>query len=237
MKKLKIFFAVIIVSFISVSVKAQNKLVFSTINDGIEAKLAENILIQAYRSLGIDFKIVEYPALRAINEANAGHTDGELYRIKGVDAEYKNLLMIPVFLFEVDAVVFTKKLNIEVAGFESLKNYSIAFHRGIKFVEYGSKGMERTIVNSLEHAFLLLNKERVDIVVDTLFSGLDIIKRKNYKTIMVLEPPLKRVDVYHYLNKKHEDLVPKISASLQKMHKEGIIEKEKASFIKELQKF
>ena len=39
----------------------------------------------------------------------------------------------------------------------------------------------------------------------------------------VLEPPLAEVPLYHYLNKKHEALLPSLVAVLRKMEKEGTI--------------
>ncbi len=196
--------------------------------------VAEKILKQAYGSIGIEIKITEYPALRAIISANEGIVDGELMRVQGVEKKYPNLNMIPVYLAKVEGVVFTRNLSFQVEGFDSLKPYSIAVRRGVKFAVRRTEGMNRIIVDSLDRAFLLLNRERVDVVIATRLTGMLELKRTQYQKIKVLEPPLLRTYLYHYLHSKHKVLIPKVSASLQDMQMDGTINKIRDQFIEEL---
>lgn len=226
LKALKILCIICALSIISNPARAENRLVFSTAENVRMGKAAENILKQAYKSIGIDVRIVEYPALRAIISANQGEVDGELIRVKGIDATYTDLIMIPVPLAAMEGVVFTKNADFEVAGFESLRPYKITFRRGVNFAENGTKGMNRVILDSLEQAFLLLHRERVDVVITPRLTGLDTLSKLPFKEIKILEPPLIQTSFYHYLNKKHEALVPKITAVFQEMHDDGRIAKE-----------
>lgn len=234
LKIIKILLTVVILSGISSSVDAQNNLTFSTAENVTMSKAAKSILKQAYNSLGIDIAIIEYPALRAIRSANQGRVDGELIRMKGIEATYSDLIMIPVPLATMEGVVFTKNTNVQVSGFESLQPYKIAFRRGVKFAEFGTKGMNRTIVDSLEHAFFLLNMERVDAVISTRLTGLDVLSKLHFKGINLLDPPLTKTHFYHYLHKKHKALIPMITKSLQKMQKDGLILKTNERVTKEL---
>ena len=43
--------------------------------------------------------------------------------------------------------------------------------------------------------------------------------------ITLLQPPIQRDNLYHYLHSKHAALVPKITAVLQEMEEEGLIQR------------
>ncbi len=235
-KILKGLLIVFVLSGTDYSARAEDQLVFSTAENVLMGKVAENVLRQAYQSLGITISVVGYPALRALVNADEGIVDGELIRVKGLEADYKNLIMIPVPLTTMEGVAFTKNPDIRIKGFDSLKPFSIAFRRGIKFAEKGTDGMNRTVLDTLEHAFLLLTKDRVDVVISTRLTGLVLINRLRYQGIRTLEPPLVRTYLYHYLHQKHKALVPMITTSLQQMQNEGKITREKERVIRELLK-
>ena len=79
-------------------------------------------------------------------------------------------------------------------------------------------------VTETEQLFNMLIRDRVDIVILPRDVGLKTLKAMNLKDIRMLEPPLQRDKLYHYLHKKNEALVPKITASLQEMGKKGLIQ-------------
>ena len=64
----------------------------------------------------------------------------------------------------------------------------------------------------------------MDIVIASDYIGLKNIKELNLKGIKRLEPFIARNNLYHYLHKKHKNLVPRITAVLQEMEKEGVIQ-------------
>lgn len=234
--KMKILSIVLVLSIFPISVSAQDVLVFSTAENSKMSGLAQNILKKAYNSIGIEIEIRELPASRAIYMANRGDLDGELMRVQGIEKKYANLIQIPVGIARIDGVVFTKSLDIQVDGFESLSPYSIAIRRGVKFAEDGTAGMNRTISESLEHAFLLLDKGRIDVVIATRFTGLSVLNKFQYQEISVLEPPLITTNLYHYLHYNKKALVPKITAILEKMRNDGVILEEQERFSKEFLK-
>lgn len=76
---------------------------------------------------------------------------------------------------------------------------------------------------------------RSDIVVANRVSGLAALNEMKQTDITVLMPPLATFPVFHYLNKKHEALIPGLTAFLQKMQKEKIIESIQNAVMAELQ--
>ncbi len=65
----------------------------------------------------------------------------------------------------------------------------------------------------------------MDIAVLSKLDGLGVINALDIKGAKTLEPPLITVPAYHFLHKRHEKLVPQITASLQQMEKDGILQK------------
>jgi hypothetical protein len=49
---------------------------------------AINVMTEIYQNIGYDMKLIRFPSKRSLVEANAGLTEGELFRIKGVEKYY-----------------------------------------------------------------------------------------------------------------------------------------------------
>lgn len=142
--------------------------------------------------------------------------------------------MIPIPVCFLELVVLTKNTQFPVQGWQSLEPYKIGIRRGAKIVEVNTKGMKRHVVSQYEQLFKLLDIGRIDIAVTSRVQGLTLIQKFDLEGFKILEPPLKTTNLYHYLHKKHENLVPKITASLQEMEKKGEILKIRQQFINDL---
>ncbi|MDM8517618.1 transporter substrate-binding domain-containing protein [Desulfobacterales bacterium HSG16] len=233
---LKIFFCILIASAGNTDrVYAEKELIFSTDGDGILSKISARVLQEAYHQLGIQISYKALPPYRALQMSNSGKMDGELTRIAGLENEFKNLIPVSVPINSLEHVVFTKNLQFTVEGWESLRPYTLAIRRGIKKVEKGTRGMKRTLVPSNEQTFFMLDKGRVDIAISARIIGLKTLSEMKLKNIRILEPPLGRIDLYHYLHKNHEHIVEPVTNILRKMEQEGRIaeiKKQTVSLIK-----
>ncbi len=214
--------------------EASNKLVFSGGGGRYAPALGESVLRQAYANLGYSFELVSYPMLRALKSSNDGVVDGELMRIAGIEKEYPNLIMVPEPLVIVQGVAFTKRKDIKVRGFESLRPYRVAYQRGIKFAEYGTEGMDRVALTSHERAFALLDAGRVDVVVSSLIEGLRVLAEHDYEGVFALEPSLTEQKLYHYLHKRHVELVPSITNSIRRLRAAGELDSRSDALIEQL---
>ncbi len=67
----------------------------------------------------------------------------------------------------------------------------------------------------------MLEKDRVDLVLYSRWRGLARIKNHKLSGVRVLTPPLVTKEMFMYLHKKHEPLVPKIAAALRAIKAEG----------------
>lgn len=230
MIKSAIWLALIVVMLSDVQeVSARDTLIFSR-PEGAPFDLAEEALREAYQRLGISIETSILPGERAIWSANQGVTDGEVSRVEGLDSQYPNLVRIPVVIEFLDAMAFVKKARFEVNGWESLRDYTIGIRIGSKFAERGTEGMNTEMVVTHDQAFKKLAAGRNDVVVFSRIEGMAALTamRDNLQPMLgitMLEPPIERIYGYHYLHKKHSDLIPLITSALQELEEEGRIQK------------
>lgn len=181
------------------------------------------ILVEAYRRLGIEIVAVPLPAERALRVADSGLTDGETVRIEGIDALYSNLVRVPEPVVSVKVKVFTTGRAFPVAGWESLRPYSICYMHGLKLYEQGTQGMNRMSTLGLENTLRLLHDGVCEVAVLSSFAWV-MVDSLNLGPMRELEPPIAEYDLYHYVHRRHEELVPLLTDELRKMKQEGVIE-------------
>jgi polar amino acid transport system substrate-binding protein len=188
--------------------------------------LSEKVLEQVYKRLHIEMSIVYFPAARTLWLANNGTVDGEVARLAGLEKTYPNLLMVKTPITVISPSVYTKKETyFTVQGWQSLKPYRVAYLRGVKFIERNLNGLsiEGEGVATTEQAFIMLEHNRVDVVISDANQTANLLPK--YPDIKMLSPAVDSFPAYHYLNKKHADLVPKVEAVLQQMIDDKTIER------------
>lgn len=200
------------------------QLVFTTGEGHPLVPIATEILTKAYNRIGVTFTVEEYPAARSILVVNSDVSDGVLFRGEvGVDL-YPDLIKIPVTIAVGQMTLFTMGLDFEVYGWESLRPYSLCGHVGVKEVLDNTEGMNIEFVASPETALKMLIAGRHEVVLLPLDVGLLAIKENNLVGIRILDTPLERNEQYHFIHKKHKELLPLITQALQEMEREGQIE-------------
>ncbi len=181
------------------------------------------IVKEAYQRLHINIDVIYLPASRSLSATNNGKIDGDIARIIGMEKKYPNLLMINVPITHVVLYACSKNKVFKIKDWKSLKPYRIAYVRGAKIIENNLHGFQTEAVTTIEQAFLMLEHNRVDILVT---DEREIVKElPKYPNIKVLTSALYSFPVYHYLHKKHAALVPKLEVVLQQMNADKSIEK------------
>ncbi|MDT9000008.1 transporter substrate-binding domain-containing protein [Paucibacter sp. APW11] len=187
--------------------------------------IATRVLREAYRRLGHDIEVLAMPGERSLLSANAGETDGELYRRAGIERHYVNLMMVPVALQNYEIVAFSKNRQIVVNGWESLRPYKVGFVKGIKIIEENTAGMQTETVATLQQAFTKLELGRSELILANRISGLASLRLHAVSGVHLLQPPLAVFPVYHYLHKRHQALLPRLSAVLRELEQERFIQR------------
>lgn len=202
-------------------------LVFSTFPSKGNGELYERILKEAYRRLGYTLRIDRLPGKRALVMANSGAVDGEAARLSVIENTNPNLIRVPTSFFRSDMVVFVHDhANFDVSkGWTSLSPYRIGVLLGYKYVELKTKNKNRVLAPTYESLFSMLNGDRVDVVVLSLFDGLKMLKEMDINNVEVLSPPLDSLPLYHYLHKKNAALVPEVDRVFKEMEADGTTRK------------
>lgn len=217
--------------FLSTATIADSKIVLATTDD-IVTKISREVLLVAYDQLETSIETMLLPAERALVWSNEGRLDGEVSRIDKVSETYPNLVKIPVPINRFEAVAFTKRSDIVITGWESLRPYAILIRIGSKYAELGTEGMNVRKLPSHEQIFRALDSSKYfDVAINTRMTGIVQIETQGLTNIKVIEPPLASYNLYHYLHKKHTTLIPKITRVLQEMERAGHIEKIKAQYM------
>lgn len=193
-----------------------------TIGGGSVFTLAgKRVLTEAYGKMGISVGFLERPGERALRQVNEGFAAGVLFRIAGISKIYRNMVQITVPLMVAEARVFTVGHDIKINSWESIRPYHVGLQRGHKFVEFNSQEMLRTVVPHRGSAFKMLQAGRIDITIADRFVGQENIQKYRLSKVKMLSPALAYNPLFHYLNKKHKDMVPRITAVLRGMEKSG----------------
>lgn len=202
--------------------------------DSPDHRLVMRVISEAYKRLGIPVEFVEFPGRRSLYEANAGNVDGELTRIKEVEQEFTSLRRVPTPIYWFEATVFSKQKDLKINGWDSIRNLRVGIMRGMVYAERGVKDFPKvTVVDKPIHLFKMLDSDRIDVVIFSDINGSIIIKEQKLSAIHALKPGLDLIQGYHYVHKKHEDLVPKLDAIFQDMKNSGQIDRMRHEFVRE----
>jgi polar amino acid transport system substrate-binding protein len=181
------------------------------------------VLVEAYRRLGMTLIAEELPAERALQTSAAGITGGEVARIAGLETYYPDLMRVPESVGRLEIKVFSAGISFPVTGWESLRPYNFCYMHGFKAIELASMGMQRTATATIEDLVRQLQGGGCEVAVLGSQAWITV-DRLNAGPLRELEPPLDVLPLYHYLHRRHENLVPLVAEELRKMRSEGAID-------------
>ncbi len=184
--------------------------------------MAQRILLEAYRQLGISIRFEALPNPRIVALAMAGTLDGVDFRI--ADTPLGDMKKIDVPIAYEELVVFSLNRSLKVSGYDSLQGYSIGYLSGARTVENRLKGMRADTAPNLESLFNKLQARRTDIVIDSRSSYCKA-RKMGLDNIVMAEPPLERLLGYHWLSARYQTLIPRLEVALKKMKREEMIKK------------
>jgi polar amino acid transport system substrate-binding protein len=181
---------------------------------------------QAYHAIGYEVDLKRYPIKRSYIQADFEQIDGILISTESILKKHKNLQVVPVELARVDLVVYSITKDFAVDGPSSLQPYKIGLMRGYLQSHALTEGMARQTVDSYRALFSLLKIGRVDVVI-ALRRETERFLAANPKfgEVKALSPPLFSVPMYHFLNKRHQNLIPKIVPIMQRLIEDKVLER------------
>jgi polar amino acid transport system substrate-binding protein len=208
---------------LTMSAFAQSTITFNSAdNPALPRSTAmKEVLTEVFARMGIGFRVVYLPSARALKNANDGIEDGNFLRTGGIKA-YPNLIQVPENISKVEIVGFSKDPGMTIKGWNSLKPYHVSYVTGWALCDRNLSGTESLItVRNEELLFTLLAKDRAEIGIFGRVAGYQTMKRLQITGIEALSEPLYADDLYFYINKKHEKLIPTIVKTLREMKSDG----------------
>ncbi len=202
---------------------ASDELVFSTLSRGSSEKdlISEERLRRAYSQLGKTIRVEAYPGLRALLLANKGETDGELRRSMIDHQQYPNLIRIPAPVNYLNLCAFSVQKQTEFNGRNDLGKYNVGVVRGGRQSEkLGKEASSMRLVSTIEQLLLMLEAYRIQLGIGNC-EILNRLQASSKTSFHIYSPALKRIPLYHYLNKKHSNLVGPLTRALSDLEKDA----------------
>ncbi|MBL8486860.1 MAG: transporter substrate-binding domain-containing protein [Rhodocyclaceae bacterium] len=223
MRFLAFFLAAALASFLGAAAAQAPPITVSTNNTPLDRKALQEISVEAFRRVGLEFRLISLPSERSLLSANNGEVDGEGLRVAGLAAQYPNLVQVPERYIGISFVAFARDPSIRVdKGWESLRSHSVAFITGWKMFE--ANATVARVVNRVEkpeQLFRMLEGGRIDLALYTRADGVALARSLGLADVHPLAPSLRDVDMYLYLHRRHEALVPRLAQALRDMKADG----------------
>jgi len=183
------------------------------------------LIRELFARIGMDAKVLRLPSARSIINANEGIDDGVVGRTSGMEEKYKNLIMIPVPVLRFKFVAYSLDKKISIIGWNSLAPYSVGYIRGWYIYEKNlPKTKSLTIVNNAEQLFRLLMNRRAELILFEYYRGGWWNQHLNANA-HIIGSPVAETDMFIYMHKKHEQLVPRLTAAFKAMKEDGTYQK------------
>ena len=203
-----------------------------TVNTGFTPPVStifEKIVGEAFRRLSIEVDFQEVSAERSLILVNEGTDDAECCRIPQVVLkQYKDLVTVPESVFEVRFSAFATSPDVTIETWGDLKPYSVGTVTGWKILVNNIQRIaprEYYELSDPAAMFRMLDKGRLEVATLGHLSGIKVVDELGLQDIVrPLQPPLAARELYLMLNKRHADLVPQLTRTLQAMKADGTID-------------
>lgn len=189
-------------------------------NDTPAAQFVQSVLEQAYSNIGYKIKYRRVPLARSFVEANSGRLDGLRARVGSVADKYPNLVKVPFNLIDFKLVLMADRRVCGVCNLSQLSH--IVTSRGFKALEdyLADKSYQLNITE------VTGTRQSLDMLVEgkaqaAIMPDVNIPVKYLESNHHWIRQTLAILPDYHYVNKKHAHLVPKLLEQFEQMQASG----------------
>lgn len=201
---------------------AQDVLRFSSFEAPNLTPQAERVLVRAYKELDIRVETVKASPRRALLDAAAGRTDGELVRVADIGAVHESLIRVDVPIVVARTYAYASNPELRGKSFDMLRHLRVGHVAGARFAAELADGFSEVwTAETPEQLFEMLRRDRIDLVIAGEGTGQRIIRERGMSGVFPLLPSLRSIAFYHFLHESHADLVPKIEEVLRRQMDEA----------------
>jgi polar amino acid transport system substrate-binding protein len=188
--------------------------------DSLQARQVRFAIEQAYAAINITVKYAVRPALRALVESDAGQLDGDVIRPVTIEAAYPNLRRVDVPLYMNGASVWVRKESgAAPSTLQALAaRKSVGIVRGIQHAETATRGWSNVVVaNNYPAAMRMLQTGLIDALLGGDGPIRELFAAGQFDAAQFNGFDIYATPLYHYLNVKHADILPRVQAELSKI--------------------
>ena len=186
----------------------------------------QKIIEELYKRLNIKIKLKNVHATRSLIMSNSGKADGELIRTKIIEKKFKNLIRVNFPIDKIRFMALSLNPQINNVKVSELMSKSISFKRGFYILEKIFKNNKKANrVTKSEQIYRMVLNKRADFgIVLTRTSEMPVMEPE-YKKIRIINTNIPDINLYHYINRKHKKLAPKMVQILKKMKEEKLFKR------------
>jgi polar amino acid transport system substrate-binding protein len=182
------------------------------------------LLREAYAAIGVEFSVLYLTPNRSIQEVENGAADGELLRIQQVGHHFTEIVRVEIPVISLPIYAYTNNPQLAGLTLDEMDRYRVGYVDGALFAQrMTAKLPDVTPVESPDTLFKMLELDRLDIVIAAENPGDTVMQTVGNGRIYKGSKQLRSVEFYHYLNRRHRALVPRIEWLLTEL-KEGRIQ-------------
>ena len=174
----------------------------------------KDYIIRAYHLIGYRVTFHQYPPGDSIKMTNVGKLDAELIRRPIIELSAKNLIRIPVKLLSGQLVLYCSnniKCDDDVLN-DSSAIIGIVSGKNITSNYMKNKNASVYQIKENKNLALLFEKQRIQYILSLDIDGIGNINFIDKSQCQTFQ--LSLYDSYHYIHKKHENLVPELTLAL-----------------------
>ncbi|WP_343564931.1 transporter substrate-binding domain-containing protein [Kiloniella sp. b19] len=180
------------------------------------------LLSKAYKQIGHDVVFLPHPSNRSLSHLEDGILDAEIARLSVVEKKIGNIVRINIPIHTLKGFAYTNRGEIEEYTPEILGHYRLTSLRGVLWSDRVVTNHPRSNQMTQPADLLrLLQEGRTDIIFlaeETMDRLLENHPATSVK-IRKLYPAIAIQPMYHYIHKKHRDLVPELEKAISDLLK------------------
>lgn len=184
---------------------------------------AEAVLKAAYAANGIGIVFDKYPLRRSLSLSNAGALDGEAIRVGELDPAYPNLLRLDTPITWFDMALYARPPCPRLSSKEELQGHRVAYERGVIAFERWLAPVATAEAADTGDVLKMVERGMVEYGLLVDVEGDAGLHEAGYSHLCRVHPFAERVNLYHYLNRSHQDLAARLEKTLFAMEKSGEI--------------
>lgn len=170
---------------------------------------------QAYRKLGYAISFEVMPPGRGLIESSSGKVDGEIVRLDIIESRLNSLLRVPVPIAKVSVHLFCiADVTCDESVLDSADNFvGVIAGDSLSPILLENKKVSTIPIKNAVSLEKMLRGGRLTYILSLMVEGEQFLMLPD--EFGVSERPLASFTAYHYLHRKHVDLIPDVAESLK----------------------